>query len=99
MPKIENSTTLYVDKILIGVILKHKYNVVLNKYIGGHEMKKKVLAVLLSATMLAGMLAGCGNSSAPAPEEAAAADEPGAAEDASGGGLRAIPVLMHRVKQ
>lgn len=61
-------------------------------------MKKKVLAVLLSASMLAVMLAGCGKSSDAPSGETQAADDAGAAEDASGGGvLRKTTVLIHPV--
>lgn len=49
-------------------------------------MKKKMLAVLLSATMTAAMLAGCGNSSGAAPEGETASDAGEAAEDTPGGG-------------
>lgn len=49
-------------------------------------MKKKMLAVLLSATMLAGMLAGCGNSSDTSSEETATANDADASEDVPGGG-------------
>lgn len=38
-------------------------------------MKKKILSVLLSATLIAAMLAGCGGSEAPAAETAAPAEE------------------------
>ncbi len=54
-------------------------------------MKKKVLAVLLSATMLATVLAGCGKSS-DAPSEEKAVEE-----DASGGVLQRIAAALIRL--
>ena len=52
---------------------------------GGNYMKKKVISLMLGATMLTSMLAGCGAQEAPAPapevkEEAPAADAPAAQE-------------------
>lgn len=57
---------------------------------GGHCMKKKLLAALLSTAMVASMLAGCGNSSAPADSgnqpaaDSAASSDSGDAADNSG---------------
>ena len=58
-------------------------------------MSKKILAVILSLTMVAGTLIGCGNSAedtqnasdAPAQEESAEAEEP-ASEDRGGYSIR-----------
>lgn len=49
-------------------------------------MKKKMLAVLLSATMAVTALAGCGNSSDNVSEGTAESDAAGTTEETPGGG-------------
>lgn len=51
---------------------------------GGRKMKKKLLSMLLCASMVAGILTGCGAKSA-APESGEAAEEAASAGDSAGG--------------
>ena len=60
---------------------------------GGRKMKKKLLSAILSMTMVAALLAGCGSSAAPAADSAPAAEEaaPAAAEEAAPAAEEAAP--------
>lgn len=61
------------------------------------EKRKKILSLMLSALMVAGLLAGCGNSAAPAEEStkesAEKSEEETAEEVLKGGGSNIIYVI------